>query len=137
MNICRMFFFAAFFTSCLAYSGSAAIPPTGIWVLPTGVACAMSFELTDDGRVVRTTGELVYTTTASLIPDGRGWLLDEKLQSNNDKKSCRGEVASEVAEHLKNKAYIEVKGEQLHYHHTKGRGKPLYFIRLNRNVSAP
>ncbi len=113
----------------LASAGSAAAPPMGHWALPAGVTCAMTFEITPDGHIVRTTGELVYTTTASLTRDGKGWLLDEQLQDHNGRPSCRGDQADQVVEHLKNKAYIEVRGKTLRYRSSKDSGRVLSFVR--------
>jgi len=109
------------FLSPLAALAESPPGPEGSWVLP-GSQCPFALEVAN-GHVTRTTGTLVYSTKATLEPSGEGWLLDEQLEKANDGKSCRGQKASVVVGHLKNRAYIEVKGDTLYYFH--GKEKPL------------
>lgn len=129
MNIFRLAAIALLLSSFEASAEDAA-NPVGSWNLPAA-KCPMTFVLTSEGRLTRTTGTLNYTTQTKLVPDGDGWLLEERLEQHNDGVSCKGDTGNVVAQHLKNKAYIELKDGKLRYSLVKGRGPVHTFVRSN------
>ena len=109
---------------------------TGVWVLSpeqqakVAEACrGMTLEFTTDGRVVRTTGELIYVTAVSAARQSNGWVLQETLESQNGKPACSGKLAREVMGHLQRSAYVEVSGSTLRYFRTEGAERALEFRR--------
>ena len=117
---------AGLLTSAAALAGDSAVP-LGTWVLP-GSSCPFALEISQ-GHVTRTTGTLTYSTKATFVPSGDGWLLDETLEKANNGLSCKGEKESAVVGHLKDKAYIEVRGDTLYYFLKKGQPVAHAFIR--------
>lgn len=133
--------------TCLAVGGAAladiAAPLRGLWVLESpsqtsARACRMSIEFTADGRVIRTSAELVYTTVASLTPKSPGWILAEQLEGHNGMVSCRGQPAEEVVRHLaRGAAYVEVDGATLNYFRDLNTVQPsLRFVRAQGEAQA-
>ena len=125
MSKASVVFFGA--TLLFAASAQSAEPPYGVWALTGPSGCTMTFELTKAGKIKRTTAQLQYTTEVQLIPEGDGWLLDEKLQDQNGQLSCGGEPGEKVVAHLKDKAFIERKGSELKYRGTKDSKRVLTF----------
>ncbi len=117
-NICLLLL--SIVVTSFAVAADPVEPPYGQWALTGPSGCTMTFELTRDGRIKRTTGQLEYTTTVQLIPEGGGWLLDEKLEKQNGQLSCNGQPGDEVVAHLEDQAFIERRGTELVYHGTKG-----------------
>ncbi len=113
--------------SALAEPASA--PSPGVWALLDGSACQMTFEITADHHIVRTTGTLSYTTTVAFTSEARGWVLHEQLEKDNGGVSCRGQGAPQVTEHLETDAYIELLGDTLFYYPSKSGGRHLEFER--------
>ncbi|MEK6806168.1 MAG: hypothetical protein AABY95_05915 [Pseudomonadota bacterium] len=126
MNVFRLAAIALLLS--LAASAEGIVSPVGSWALLTA-KCPMTFELTSEGRLTRTTGTLSYTTKTKLVPNGDGWLLEERLEQHNDGVSCKGDAGDIVVQHLKNKAYIELKDGKLRYSLIKGRGPVHTFVR--------
>lgn len=53
----------------------------------------MEIEITDDNRIIRTTGELVYETAVSFAPARKNRIqLDEKLVTHNSKSYRHGQA---------------------------------------------
>ena len=115
----------------------------GLWVLTPGTqqrvgpACAMTLEFTADDRVVRTTGQLTYTSTAVVTAEGSGWLLKEKLESQNGMPGCGGKSAEEIVSHFQREAYVEMHGTVLRYYGVKGTKRALEFERADARQSVP
>lgn len=108
----------------------------GQWVLTPQTqerlapACrGMTLEFTADDRIVRETGELIYTTSVIATADGAGWLLKEELQSQNSKPGCGGKSAGEIVSHLQHRAYVEVHGLVLRYYGSKDGNRVMEFKR--------
>jgi hypothetical protein len=123
-----------------AHAGEPAL--IGQWVLtPEAQAMfaqncrGMALEFTADDRIVRTTGELIYTSTVITTVDGSGWLLTEELESQNGKPGCGGKSAEEVVSHLRHEAYVEVRGSVLRYYGAKGAKKVIEFTRADAQQS--
>lgn len=110
----------------------------GHWVLTPDAqerfapACrGMTLEFTSDDHMVRTTGELIYTSAVSATADGSGWLLKEELESHNGKPGCGGKSAEEIVSHLRHEAYVEVDGGLLRYYGVKDAKKVVEFMRAD------
>lgn len=91
----------------------------------------MTLEFTADNRIVRTSGELSYTTSVVAVADGKGWLLQEHLLSQNGKRGCGGKSAEEILLHLDQQAYVEADGSRLRYFRAKGAKSIIEFTRVN------
>lgn len=120
----------------LVLAEPSARPASGTWVMNAG-GCEMRFEITADDRVVRHTGTLQYDAWASFRPEGRGWVLSEELHTHNEGKSCRGEAAAVVTQHLETEAYIEVLEDRLIYYPSRLEGRRLEFQRRADAEQAP
>jgi hypothetical protein len=115
----------------------------GRWVLTPQTqaefmpACrGMTLEFTADGRIIRTTGELVYTTTVAVTADSDGWLLTEQLESQNGKPGCGGKASDEIVLHLRQPAYIQVDGSVLRYYRAKNAKRVIEFERVDTKDAA-
>ena len=109
----------------------------GHWVLTAEARAAfapacrdMTLEFRDGNRIVRTTGELSYTTDVVPIADGDGWRLQERLLSQNGEPGCSGKSAEEILLHLHRQAYIEIDGSTLRYYRTKSAQKAIEFTQV-------
>jgi hypothetical protein len=91
----------------------------------------MTIEFTTDDQIIRTTGELTYSTAVVATADGKGWLLRETLQSENGKPACSGMSSDQVIAHLQYDAYVEIEGSSLRYHRTKGAKQIMEFVRAD------
>ena len=121
----------------IAGATSAAEPLYGGWTYQTPSGCIMTIELRPDGSVRRTTGQLEYLTSATLIPEHGGWRLEEKLLSQNGLLSCRGEPGPLVVSHLKQPAFLVLRKWGLQYHPNGSAGPALNFVRRpERTTSA-
>jgi hypothetical protein len=85
-------------------------------ITSTAQECRVSFEVVDGDRVIRTTGELVYSTKVVFDPKGRGWELTEVLEQHNGQPNCFGKPADEVVAHLNKPAYVELQRGVLKYY---------------------
>jgi hypothetical protein len=119
-----------------AHAGEPALK--GRWVLTSEAQAGfaqscrgMTLEFTADNRIVRTTGELKYTSTVVTTLEGSGWLLTEELESQNGKPGCGGKSAEEIVSHLRHEAYVEVRGSVLRYYGVKGAKKAMEFTRAD------
>jgi hypothetical protein len=116
----------------------------GVWVIDAAgddsviEACrGMSLELTAGGRVIRTTGDLVYSSTVKVSRVRSGWQLTEVLEGHNGLPSCSGEPATDVVAHLANPVYVEIEGSVLNYFRSPQRGRPsLRFRRASNGAHA-
>jgi len=115
----------------------------GRWVLTAEARAAfapacrgMTLEFKDGNRIVRTTGELSYTTDVVPIADGGGWRLQERLLSQNGKPGCSGKSAEEILSHFDRQAYVETDGSTLRYHRAKGAQKVIEFTRVRAQQTA-
>lgn len=101
----------------------------GEWTYQTQSGCTMTIELRRDGTVRRTTGQLEYVTTATLMPGHGGWQMEERLQSQNGRLSCRGEPGPLVVSHLKQPAFLALRKWGLQYYPSGPAGPALNFVR--------
>ena len=137
MQIARQLLLTTILFPFLALAESASDPSPGVWTLPPGSVCEMTFQITTDHRIIRTTGTLSYTTTAVFVSEGRGWVLNEQLEEDNGGVSCRGQNASQVTQHLEKGAYIELLGDTLFYYLSRSDGRHLEFKRSSAQPVAP
>ena len=115
----------------------------GRWVLTAEARTAfapacqdMTLEFKDGNRIVRTTGDLSYTTDVVPIADGKGWRLQERLLSQNGKPGCSGKSAEEILLHLNRQAYVEADGSKLRYYRAKGAQEAIEFTQVRAQQTA-
>lgn len=120
-----------------AHAQEAPSPIFGEWILSPesqrgfSAACRdMALKFTAEGKAVRTTGALIYTTAVKLKSEGSGWLLSETLESDNGQPACSGKQANQVLEHLDRQAYVEIEPDQLRYYRKFGDKRFIHFIRI-------
>lgn len=115
----------------------------GLWIsdplsiTSTAQECRVSFEVVDGDRVIRTTGELVYSTKVVFNPKGRGWELTEVLEQHNGQPNCFGKPADEVVAHLNKPAYVELQRGVLKYYRSASDSTPaLRFVHTDATAQA-
>jgi hypothetical protein len=87
------------------------------WVNKFAPECrGMTLEVTNDGKIIRTTGELSYTSKATFTEINNKVQVDESLIESNLKPSCAGVPASKIVTHLKHKAFFTVDKDRLMYY---------------------
>jgi len=129
----------------LAVSGQASEATLqGRWVLTAEARTAfapacqdMTLEFRNGNQIVRTTGELSYTTDVVPVADGKGWRLQERLLSQNGKPGCSGKSAGEILLHLNRQAYVETDGSTLRYYRAKGAQKAIEFTQAQAQQPKP
>ena len=116
--------------SALVFSTLLAIadnPLIGVWSLSSTTqkqfspACQnMLLQIKDNNEIVRTSGRLVYSSSAVITASGAGYLLTESLNNSNGERACSGIESSQVVQHLSFPSYVEIVGNELHYYRIKG-----------------
>lgn len=77
---------------------------------------SMTIEFTRDQKIIRTTGELEYSSQAEFTKVGDKIRIDEKLIDSNLKLSCGHKHAETVIGHLNQSAYFSVSQDRLYYY---------------------
>lgn len=90
----------------------------------------MEIEFAADGRIVRTTGELVYTTKVIYTPQEHRVRLDETFLGHNEKPACSGKPAEDLMKHLKKSSYITLADDRLLYYRNENRDSLIIFMKI-------
>lgn len=90
----------------------------------------MEIEFTTDGKVIRTSGDLVYTTEVAYTPKEHRIRLDEVFLSHNSKPACSGKPAEDLMKHLKKNSYITIANDRLLYYRNKDKNSLIIFSRI-------
>lgn len=90
----------------------------------------MTIEFTRDQKIIRTTGELEYSSQAKFTEAGDKIRIDEKLIDSNSKLSCGHKNAEFVIGHLNQSSYFSVSQDRLYYYRSNKEKSLIVFSRI-------
>ena len=137
MNNVLLFFIVIMFSSPAIFADDKNTSHLGKWrVAPEWTGwfapeCrGMEIEFTADGRIIRTTGELVYTTKVIYTPQEHRVRLDETFLDHNEKPACSGKPAEDLMKHLKKNSYITLASDRLLYYRNENKNSLIIFMKI-------